>query len=87
MIEHEGAVIEYWLVKGGRSYRESLATPRSCEGMDKLDAGVCEPHRYMEEMGASRAAIANMTSRGLTVAVYAVRLEASPPFAVSKGNQ
>lgn len=33
------------------------------------------------------AAIANMTSRGLTVAVYAVRLEASPPFAVSKGNQ
>lgn len=50
-------MIEYWLVKGGRSYRESLATPRSCEGMDKLDAGVCEPHRYMEEMGASRAAI------------------------------
>lgn len=28
-------VVGYWLVKGGGSYPESRATPRSYEGMDK----------------------------------------------------
>lgn len=31
-------VVGYWLVKGGGSYPESRATPRSYEGMDKAQS-------------------------------------------------